>query len=150
MAKVLDAPPDVFIDRLSVILQEEKVVSPVWISFVKSGVQADRQPQDRNWWYKRCASIFRKIYLHGPVGINDLKGAYGGGKPHSYGAAHHKDAGGSIIRTAVHELERLGYVEKKEKKGRVVSSIGMKKLDRLATDILKELSKENPMLKVYL
>jgi len=63
--------------------------------------------------------------------------------------AHHKDASGAIIRNAIHGLEKLGYVEKVEKKGRVISKQGMQKLDRLATEILKELIVENPQLKVY-
>jgi len=46
-------------------------------------------------------------------------------------------------------LEKLGYVEKVEKKGRVISKQGMQKLDRLATEILKELIVENPQLKIY-
>jgi len=43
----------------------------------------------------------------------------------------------------------LGYLEKVEKKGRVVSKQGMQKLDRLSTEILKEMIVENPQLKVY-
>jgi len=46
-------------------------------------------------------------------------------------------------------LEKLGYVEKVEKKGRVISKQGMQKLDRLSTEILNELITENPQLKVY-
>ena len=41
------------------------------------------------------------------------------------------------------------YIEKVEKKGRVLSKIGMQKLDKLATEILQELSKEKPELKIY-
>ena len=74
---------------------------------------------------------------------------YGGGRPSGYGAAHHKDAGGAIIRNAIQGLEKLGYVEKIEKKGRVISKQGMQKLDKLATEILKELITENPKLKIY-
>jgi len=149
MAKVYDVPADVFIKRLSEILKSEDIPAPSWIPFVKTGAHADKPPQNRDWWHTRCASIFRKIYLHGPIGINDLRNDYGGGKPSGYGAAHHKDAGGAIIRNAIHGLEKLGYVEKVEKKGRVVTKQGMQKLDRLATEILSELIPENPQLKVY-
>ena len=41
------------------------------------------------------------------------------------------------------------YVAKVEKKGRVVSHAGMKKLDRLASEILDELATQNPPLKIY-
>ena len=81
--------------------------------------------------------------------LNEIRKDYGGGKPSGYGAAHHKSAGGAIIRNAIQGLEKLGYVEKVEKKGRVISKQGMQKLDRLATEILKELVVDNPQLKVY-
>ena len=149
MAKVYDVPADVLISRLTDILKNEDIPAPSWISFVKSGAHADKPPQDREWWHTRCASILRKIYVHGPIGVNELRKEYGGSKPVGYGASNHKDAGGAIIRNAIHGLEKLGYIEKVEKKGRVVSKQGMQKLDRLATEILKELSTENPQLKVY-
>ncbi|RNJ76229.1 MAG: 30S ribosomal protein S19e [Nitrosopumilus sp. H8] len=149
MAKVYDVPADALIQRLAQVLKGEDIPAPSWIPFVKTGAHATNPPQDRDWWYSRCASIMRKIYLYGPIGINELRKDYGGGKPSGYGAAHHKDAGGAIIRGAVHRLEQLGYVVKAEKKGRVISSTGMQKLDRLSTEILKEMVSENPQLKVY-
>jgi small subunit ribosomal protein S19e len=149
MAKVYDVPADVLISKLTEILKKEDISPPSWTSYVKTGAHADKPPQDREWWHTRCASLLRKIYLHGPIGINELRKEYGGGKPVGYGASRHKDAGGAIIRNAVHGLEKLGYIEKVEKKGRVVSKQGMQKLDRLSTEILKELANENPQLKVY-
>jgi len=149
MAKVYDVRADVLIERLAAILKNEDIPAPSWIPFVKTGAHADKPPQDREWWYTRCASLMRKIYLNGPIGINELRNEYGGGRPSGYGAAHHKDASGAIIRNAIHGLEKLGYVEKVEKKGRVISKQGMQKLDRLATEILKELIVENPQLKIY-
>ena len=149
MAKVYDVPADVLLRKLTDILKNEDIPAPSWTSFVKTGSHADRPPHEKDWWHIRCASILRKIYLHGPIGINDLRKEFGGGKPVGYGAAHHRDAGGAIIRNAIHGLEKLGYVEKVEKKGRVVTKQGMQKLDRLATEILKELTTENQHLKVY-
>ena len=149
MAKAYDAPADVLIKRLAAALKNEDIVAPSWIPFVKSGAHADKPPQDRDWWHTRCASIMRKIYFNGPIGINELRKDYGGGRPSGYGAAHHKDASGAIIRNAIQGLEKLGYVEKIEKKGRIISKQGMQKLDRLATEILKEMIVENPQLKVY-
>ena len=149
MAKVHDVPADVLLRKLTDILKNEDIPAPSWASFVKTGSHADRPPHEKDWWHIRCASILRKIYLHGPIGINDLRKEFGGGKPVGYGAAHHRDAGGAIIRNAIHGLEKLGYVEKVEKKGRIVTKQGMQKLDRLATEILKELATENQHLKVY-
>ena len=105
MAKVYDVPADVLITRLSEILKNEDIPAPEWSLFVKTGTHADKPPQNLDWWHVRCASILRKIYLHGPASVNDLRSMYGGGRPVGYGAAHHKSASGAIIRHAIHGLE---------------------------------------------
>ena len=149
MAKVYDVPADMLIKKLTEILKSEDINPPTWISFVKTGVHADKPPQQVDWWYTRCASILRKIYLNGPISIADMRSIYGGGKARGYGIASHRYAGGAIIRNAVHGLEKLGYVEMVEKKGRIITKQGMKKLDNLSTEILKELIQTTPKLKIY-
>ena len=149
MAKVYDVPADIFVTRLSEILKNEDIPAPEWSLFVKTGTHADKPPQNSDWWHVRCASILRKTYLHGPLSVNDLRTMYGGGRPVGYGAAHHKDASGAIIRNAIHGLEKLGYVKKIEKKGRILTKQATQKLDRLATEILKEKIAEDPGLKIY-
>jgi small subunit ribosomal protein S19e len=149
MAKAYDVPADILINKLSEILKGEDIAVPSWVPFVKTGAHAEKPPQKNDWWYTRCASLLRKIYLHGPVGVKDLRGMYGGAKAVGYGGAHHRDSGGAIIRTAIHNLEKLGYLDKVEGKGRTVSHEGMKKIDRLSTEILNELIAKNPSLKKY-
>ena len=149
MAKVYDVPADVLITRLSEILKNEDIPAPEWALFVKTGTHADKPPQNLDWWHVRCASILRKIYLHGPASVNDLRSMYGGGRPVGYGAAHHKSASGAIIRNAIHGLEKLGYVKNIERKGRILTKQGTQKLDKLATEILSELIKKEPRLKIY-
>ncbi len=149
MAKAYDVPADVLITRLSQTLKGEEIVPPNWIPFVKTGSHAIRPPHQYDWYYTRCASLLRKIYLHGPIGVGDLRSMYGGTKAIGYGGAHHRDAGGAIIRTAIHNLEKLGYLDKVEGKGRTISHEGMKKIDRLSTEILNELIEKNPNLKKY-
>ncbi|HET8720244.1 MAG TPA: 30S ribosomal protein S19e [Candidatus Nitrosotenuis sp.] len=149
MAKAYDVPADILIARLADVLKNESIAKPDWAMYVKTGSHKQRPPHEKDWWYTRCASVFRKIYIHGPIGINDLRIYYGGPKAVGYALPHHRDSGGAIIRNAIHELERLGYVEKVEKKGRVVSHAGMKKLDRLASEILEQMAVQNPELKIY-
>ena len=150
MAKVYDVPADELISKLTEILKTEEIPAPSWTMFVKTGAHADKPPQKSVWWYTRCASILRKIYLNGPLSVNDLRTIYGTGKRNMYyGARHHKDASGAIIRNAIHGLEKLGYLEKVEKKGSVVTRQGMQKLDKLSTEILNELIKTTPKLKIY-
>jgi small subunit ribosomal protein S19e len=150
MAKIYDVPADKLILKLSEVLKTEDIPAPSWAVFVKTGAHADKPPQKSDWWYTRCASILRKIYLHGPLTVNDLRTIYGDGKRNMYyGARHHKDASGAVIRNAIHGLEKLGYLEKVEKKGSVVTRQGMQKLDKLSTEILNELIKITPKLKIY-
>ena len=149
MAKVFDVPADDLISKLSDQLKKDKKINPpAWASYVKTGTHTEKIPQNRDWWYTRCASLVRKVYLHGPIGISDLKSYYGGRKRIGYNLDHHKDAGGAIIRNALQQLEASGYVEKKSK-GRSISSEGMKRVDRLATEIFKEISKLNKDLERY-
>ena len=112
MAKVYDVPAGILINRLAEILKNEDIPAPEWAQFVKTGTHAVKPPQNSDWWHVRCASILRKIYLHGPISVNELRSIYGSGRPVGYGAAHHKDAGGAIIRNAIHGLEKLGLVTK--------------------------------------
>ena len=67
MAKVYDVPADILIKRLAEILRNEDIPAPEWTQFVKTGTHADKPPQNSDWWHVRCASILRKIYLHGPI-----------------------------------------------------------------------------------
>ena len=150
MAKIYDVPADKLILKLSEVLKTEDIPAPSWAVFVKTGAHADKPPQRSDWWYTRCASLLRKIYLHGPLSVNDLRTIYGDGKRNMYyGARHHKDASGAVIRNAIHGLEKLGYLEKVEKKGSVVTRQGMQKLDKLSTEILNEMIKTTPKLKIY-
>ncbi len=149
MAKVFDVPADDLILKLSDQLKKDKKINPPeWASYVKTGPHVEKIPQNRDWWYTRCASLVRKVYLHGPIGISDLKSYYGGRKRIGYNLDHHKDAGGAIIRNALQQLEASGYVEKKSK-GRSISNEGMKRVDRLATEIFKDISKLNKNLERY-
>ncbi|HXS60115.1 MAG TPA: 30S ribosomal protein S19e [Candidatus Sulfopaludibacter sp.] len=149
MAKIFDVPADDLISKLSEQLKKDKKITPPeWSNFVKTGTHAEKMPQYKDWWYTRCASLVRKVYLHGPIGISDLKSYYGGRKRISYNLDHHKDAGGAIIRKALQQLESAGYIDKKSK-GRMISNDGMKRVDRLATEIFKEVCKDNKSLERY-
>src|SRR5688572_8483414 len=150
MAKVYDVPADELIAKLAEQLKnDKKIEAPAWSPFVKTGSHAMRIPQNKDWWYTRCASLLRKVYLHGPLGVADLKVAYGGRKKVGYNLAHHRDAGGAIVRKALQQLEASGYIVQVKRKGRLISSEGMKKMDRLATEIHKELIKAAPALQRY-
>jgi small subunit ribosomal protein S19e len=149
MAKAYDIPATKLIERLSELLKKEKKIEPPdWSAFVKTGAHVEKIPQNKDWWYTRCASLLRKVYMHGPIGVSDLKSEYGGKKQAGYNLAHHRDAGGAIIRKSLQQLEVAGYIIKKNK-GRLISQEGMKKIDKLATEIYKDIIKASPELQRY-
>ena len=149
MAKAYDVPADELIIKLAEQLKKDKrIESPSWAAFVKTGAHVEKIPQNKDWWYTRCASLLRKVYIHGPIGVSDLKSEYGGRKQIGYNLSHHKDAGGAIIRKGLQQLEVAGYIVKKSK-GRLISEEGMKRIDRIATELYKEIIKTSQGLQRY-
>lgn len=142
MVAVQEVPAAKLIARLKEELKKiDAIKPPAWAVFVKSGVSRERPPMQSDFWYIRAASVLRRIYLDGPVGIEKLKTFYGGRKRRGHKRAHFKKASGSILRKILQQLEAAGLVEKLDKKGikgRVVSSAGRKFLDRTAYEVSKE------------
>ena len=151
MTTAYDVPADVLIDRLSGYLKENirEIQPPEWSGYVKTGSQAERVPQNPDWWYVRSASILRKIYMNGPVGVSRLRKDYGGRKRRGVRPAHFAKAGGNIIRTILQQLEQAGLSQKDGIKGRVVSGKGRSLLDAMSTQIKRDLDRERPELQHY-
>ncbi len=146
-----DVPAAILIERLGRYLREnvDEINPPPWSSFVKTGSHAARSPQNQDWWFTRCASLLRKIYVKGPIGVSRLRSEYGGRIDIGTRPEHARKGGGAIIRQALHQLEAAGLIENFRNRGRVVSRGGRRLLDRLAAEIKKELEEENPELKKY-
>jgi len=144
-------PPNIFIEELAKYLKEnfEEIKPPEWAAYVKTGVSRERIPTDPEWWYKRCASLLRKLYIHGPTGIEKLRTAYGGRKDLGLKREHFRKAGGSIIRKALQQLENAGLVTKVRGEGRALTPQGISLLDSLAARIFRHMTRENPVLKKY-
>jgi len=150
MVRVYDVPADKLISGLAEHLKRvPEVEPPQWAQFVKTGSHAERPPQRPDWWYTRAASILRKVYVHGPVGLQELESAYGGNKALSYYPKHHRDAGGSVIRNIMKGLEQAELVTKQGNKGRVLTPKGVALLDKISKDIFKELVNKVPALARY-
>jgi len=150
LTNVNEVPADRLIETLALKLKEENIVKPPeWSDFVKTGSHAERPPQNNDWWYERCASLLRKVYIHGPIGLADLQDFYGGKKKIKFAKRHQRSAGQSAIRKPLQQLESAGYIEKKELKGRMISGKGMSLIDKTSAVILKELAENNSELKRY-
>ncbi len=107
----------------------EAIKPPEWAIFVKTGSSRKFPPRQNDWWYTRTASILRRIYLNGPVGVERLRTHYGGKKDRGHKPERFRKSGGSIIRKSLQQLEAAGLIEKsknQKKRGRVISDKGKK------------------------
>jgi len=140
VVSVKDVPADAFILELSKLIKSEvkSIKPPEWSLWVKTGVSRERPPDDPDWWYKRAASILRKLYLKGPLGVDDLRLMYGGRKDRGVRPEHFYKGSGSIIRKILQQLEEAGLVGKTPM-GRVLTPKGRRLLDKLAASIRKKL-----------
>lgn len=144
---------DVPSDKLIGVLTEQvkslpSVKEPEWAHFVKTGSHAERLPENPDWWYTRAASLLRKLYVHGPVGLSDLERAYGGSKALAYSPKHHRDGAGSPIRKVLTQLEQAELVAKTPK-GRILTPKGRAMLDKASRDIFTTISEADKSLARY-
>lgn len=146
-----DVPASRFIERLAKYLKEnvDEMNPPMWASVAKTGAHVQKQPQNPDWWYIRCASLLRKIYVHGSTGVEKLRAEYGGLKDPGVTPEHAAKAGGATIRKALQQLEAAGLVETSKPHGRRITREGRKLLQELAEELGKELVKELPELEKY-
>jgi small subunit ribosomal protein S19e len=146
-----DVPASKFIDRLAKYLKEniDEVQPLQWTSVAKTGMHVEKPPQNPNWWYVRSASILRKVYIHGPIGLEDLRSDYGGRKNRGSKPDKVRKAGGSNIRKILQQLETAELIVTSRPEGRKMSPKGRKLMQEVAGDLTKELLKTVPELKKY-
>jgi len=146
-----DVPPSKLLPRLATELRSRQAVQPPpWATFVKTGVHKERAPIQTDWWYLRSASVLRKIYLQGYVGIERLSAEYGGKKDRGSAPYHARSGSRSVLREIVQQLEKSGLLQPYKTKGRRVSPEGAKLLDTVSRDVLKALAADRPELAKYL
>jgi len=137
MTTAYDVPPQKLLESVSEKLKKMKALAPPdYLTYVKSGAGRERQPYDDDWWYLRCASLLRKLYIHGPLGVNRLSRLFGNKKNRGMKPEKRRRGSRSIIQDALVRLERVELVER-AKNGRKLTSKGVSLLDKTAHEIKK-------------
>ena len=147
-----DIPAQLYIQHLAKYIKDniDQVQPPPWSTLTKTSTHTQRQPENPDWWFTRAASILRKIYVHGPIGIEHLRADYGGRHRKGVSREHVRKGGGTNIRKILQQLEAAGLIEKNPKnQGRTITREGRRTLDKLAADIKEQLEKTQPELKKY-
>jgi small subunit ribosomal protein S19e len=147
-----NVPADKLISAIAEYLKEEvrEVSPPTWSLYSKTGIHVDRVPTQTDFWYIRCASLLRRLYIDGPVGTERLRSVYGGRTQKGMINEHFFKAGASAIRKPLQQLEGAGLVTKVGKDGRILTNKGISLVDRIAYKLLKDLQKDMPELNKYL
>jgi len=127
----MDVPANDLISKVSGLLKSvESIKPPAWAGSVKLSSHNERVPESPDFWYARCASLLRTMYVRAtPVGVQRLRHKYGGRTTHTVARSHHRMAGGKNIRLMLQQLEKAGFVQK-EKVGRTLTSKGRSLLDK--------------------
>ncbi|MGP8077645.1 MAG: 30S ribosomal protein S19e [Thermoplasmata archaeon] len=146
-----DVPTSALLAKLAAELKSRgSVVPPTWAEFVKTGVHKQRAPVEADWWYMRSASVLRKIYLKGHIGVERLSAEYGGKRDRGSAPYHARTGSRAILREIVQQLEKAGLVQPYKTLGRRCSASGQKLLDTVSRDLLRTLAAERPVLAKYL
>ena len=137
MVSVQEVNADQLIQQVSVKLKENnKIKAPAWAEYVKTGAHAERHPDNPDWFYVRCASMLRKLYIEQNVGVGKLRSWYGGRKNRGVKPEKHVDASANVIRKAFQQLEAAGLV-KKDTVGRTITPKGRSLLDKTTLEVKK-------------
>lgn len=141
---VNNVPADELISRAAKELKKlNELKPPFWADFVKTGMSRERTPVNPDWWYVRAASVLRKTFVFGPIGVSKLRVDYGGRKNRGVAGEHTFKGSGNILRKVFQQLEKAGLVKQAKKgnhKGRIATPKGVSFLDKISNQIMKELN----------
>ena len=137
MTTVYDVPADRFIRALAEELKTmPEITPPDWAPFAKAGVHKEMPPEDPEWWFVRVASIMRRVYIDGPIGVERMRTFYGGKKDRGSRPSRFRKGSGSILRKSLQQLEAAGFITH-DKTGRKISAKGMSFMDTIAHGLTK-------------
>merc|ERR1712025_234956 len=112
-----------------------KMKVPERVDLVKTNNRKELAPYDEDWFYVRCASMARHMYIRSPVGVSTIRKIYGIRKNNGSSPSHWCRGNGGIARKALQALEGLKLAEKDPNGGRRLTSQGRRDLDRIAAQI---------------
>lgn len=119
--------------------QQGKMEVPTWVDIVKTASFKELAPYDPDWFYIRAASMARKLYVSGNMGVGAFRKNYGGAKNDGVCRFHHAIGSGSVARAILKQLESVGVVEKGPKGRRITPSGQVRDTVRRRTILLHHL-----------
>jgi small subunit ribosomal protein S19e len=135
---VKDVPAQQFIFALASHLKKSgKLELPEWHDIVKTSIAKELSPLSADWYYVRAASLLRRVYLRGGIGVGAFSKVYGCSNRLRHSRPCFSRGARGLVRHILKQLETEEFIAKKEsEKGRFVTSKGRKELDTLAGQLL--------------
>ena len=116
-ATVKDVPAQEFVVALAAHFKKtQKLSVPAYHDLIKTATYKELCPQDPDWYYVRAASVARKIYLRGGIGVGAFQKIYGGSKSNGSRRPHFAKAAAGIHRVILQGLTEIDLVAKKKDK----------------------------------
>ena len=117
--------------------------------YYKTACWKDLAPYDADWLYIRAASVAYQLYMRGNCGVKTLRKHYSSKQRNGVCTEHTRLSAGKVIRYCMEQLSGAGLVGKTEyvedgKKmviGQQVTKKGRTDMDRIASQIAKEIKK---------
>lgn len=136
MVSVKAAEPNALVEAVAgKLMGIEALKQPEWSLYVKTGTGMERPPEQEDWWYRRGASILRKLYLGQATGVGELRKLYGCRKNRGHKPERKAKASGKVIRVMLQQLEVAGLVKKEKEGGRSITPEGKRLLGEAANSI---------------
>eukprot|EP00406_Dinophysis_acuminata_P051458 CAMPEP_0179302956 /NCGR_PEP_ID=MMETSP0797-20121207/48332_1 /TAXON_ID=47934 /ORGANISM="Dinophysis acuminata, Strain DAEP01" /LENGTH=152 /DNA_ID=CAMNT_0021012503 /DNA_START=38 /DNA_END=493 /DNA_ORIENTATION=+ len=130
---VKDVRPETFIAAFAQHLKRQgRFEIPKWADVVKTSKSKELPPSDPDWLYVRAASMVRKIYIRGGVGVGKFRRIYGGQERRGTRTNKFCLSSGKISRYVLQQLEEMSLVEQAEDGGRRITNEGQRELDTVA------------------
>lgn len=134
---VKDVDQDKIVQGVALFLKKSgKLKVPDNMDVVKTSKAKELGPVNADWFYVRCASILRRMYHRGPIGVGGVKKIFGTRKRDGVCPSHWCRADGAVSRRALQALEHVKLIEKHSEGGRKLTAQGQRDLDRIASQII--------------
>jgi small subunit ribosomal protein S19e len=150
MTTPYDIPAKDLIEGIAKKLEKDtNIETPNENIFSKTGVDRENPPTNKDWWYIRCAAILRKVYIKHHIGVERLKGEFGGKQDRGSYRYKARAGSGTIARRAFQQLEKAGYISKIKGRGRILSPKGRSFMDNTSKEVMKSIKNYYPGLNKY-
>ncbi|KAH0934850.1 hypothetical protein HID58_011967 [Brassica napus] len=116
----------------NIVVDGINIELPPWTDIVKTGKLKELAPYDPDWYYIRAASMARKVYLRGGLGVGAFRRIYGGSKRNGSRPPHFCKSSGGVARHILQQLQTMNIVDLDTKGGRKITSSGERDLDQVA------------------